>query len=102
MLVSRRTQISSEDIVDATIATGDIANKAVSRPKMAFISQIGSATPGTVAYGTTFKGGEPVPALTPLTAGTLSGARVRRIATASFDFRGAIGSYYTYVSAGSA
>ncbi|MCK5615610.1 hypothetical protein KAR91_77815 [Candidatus Pacearchaeota archaeon] len=102
MLVARRTQISSDDIVDATIATGDIANRAVSRPKMSFLPQIGSATPGTVAYGTPFKGGEPVPALTPITAGSLTGARVKRIASASFDFRGAAGSYYGYVSAGSA
>jgi hypothetical protein len=32
----------------------------------------------------------------------LTGARPKRIATNSFDFRGAAGSYYGYVSAGSA
>lgn len=83
------------------LSTDDIESKAVSRPKMTFFSQVGSAKPGTVAYGTPFKAGEPSVVLEPLNAG-VTASNVKRVATASFDFAGASGSYYLYSAAGSA
>ena len=113
MQAFRRVQVSSDDIVDATIVsgdiadatlvTGDLANKAVSRPKMGFISQIGSSKPGTVTYGTPYKGGEPTIAFTQ-TEAAATGPTVTpgSAGTAGFVFAGGAGTYCRYMSAGSA